>query len=66
MTTKKRSDIYNLKNLAEKVSTPNAYQKINLLFKGYPELADEATIKKTIQVLEAEHKATIKWLKSNL
>ncbi|MCD6012896.1 MAG: hypothetical protein K0Q79_2758 [Flavipsychrobacter sp.] len=59
----KRTDIYNLKILAEKVGTPNAYQKLNLLFKGYSDLVDGATIKKTIEVLEKEHKATIKQLK---
>lgn len=62
---KKRTDIYNLKVLAEMVKKPNAYQKLNLIFKGYPELANDSdTIKKTIEILEREYKKTIKELKS--
>lgn len=64
MTSKKRTDIYNIKVLAEKVGTPNAYQKLNFLFKGVNLLADKDTVKKAISVLKSEHKATIKFLES--
>lgn len=60
---KKRTDIYNLSELAPKVMIINSYQKLNALFNDASYLLQEGDLDKIIKAIEAEHKKTITKLK---
>ena len=74
MTHKKRTDIFKFKSIAERVEGKeidgepfaNAYQKLNYLAKGYPELAGKQAILAAISIIEKESKETITLYKSYL
>lgn len=64
-----KTDIYNLKIVADRLKESgikNAYEKIQLIFKDVDLLINKEAVKATIELLEVEHKATIKRLKSKL
>lgn len=64
-----RTDIYNLKEIADRLKddgVKNAYENVQLIFKDIDALIDKRRIPAIIKLLEAEHKATIARLKSKL
>lgn len=63
---KKRTDIYNLKALEEKlpVDMKNKSQKLNFLFKGVDMYATKEDIGEIIKVLNQQHKEKIAELKA--
>lgn len=61
-----RKDIYNLKELAGKVKFSNAYTRLNYVFKDVDLYVDNEMLQQTIDVLEKEHKETIKRLRGKM